>query len=112
MSTANDLSLLIGELAGHWTEPLLDILKSTGMRQVSVDMELEAWRTLKDTLHAELRWQQALRVSTLVSLSTLREQVLRKASLQMAQKFEPKSISYEFNSHVRQSSGARRSTAA
>jgi hypothetical protein len=79
---------------------------------MSVDMELEAWRTLKKILHCELRWQCAIRLSTLVSLSTVMERVLRKTALLVARKFEPRSVSYAFESRIRQVAGERRSTAA
>ena len=74
MNTANDLTLLVEELAGLWTEPALEILKAAGIGSISVDMELDAWRTLKKVLHSELRWQRAFRHSTLVSLSAVMEQ--------------------------------------
>jgi hypothetical protein len=112
MNTANDLTLLVDDLAGHWTEPALEILKAAGIHPISVDMELDAWRTLNKVLHSEPRWQRAFRLSTLVSLSTVMEQVLRKATLLVAQKFEPQLVSYAFESRIRRSAGERRSTAA
>jgi hypothetical protein len=112
MNTANELTLLVDDLAGHWTEPALEILKAAGIRPISVDMEFEAWRILRELLHAELRWQRAFRFSTLVSLGTVMEQVLRKATLLVAQKFEPRSVSYAFESRIRRLAGERRSTAA
>ena len=47
MNATKNLTHLVDDLAGHWTEPALDILKDAGIRSISVDMELEAWRTLK-----------------------------------------------------------------
>src|SRR2546425_10255364 len=101
MNAANDLTLLVDDLAGHWTEPALEILKAAGIHPVSVAMELEAWRTLTKLLHAELRWQRAFRFSTLVSLGTVMEQVLRKAALLVAEAFEPPAVSYAFESRIR-----------
>jgi hypothetical protein len=112
MNTANDITRLVDDLAGHWTEPALEVLRAAGIHEVSVDMELDAWRTLKKILQSELRWQRAFRFSNLVSLGTLMEQVLRQATLLVAQKFEPQSVSSEFANRIRQLVGDRRSTAA
>jgi hypothetical protein len=112
MNTAIEFTLLVDDLAAHWTEPALEILKSAGIRVISVDMELEAWRTLRKILHSELRWQRAFRLSTLVSLSAVMEQVLRKATLLVADKFAPRLVSYVFESRIRRLAGERRSTEA
>src|SRR5207302_515453 len=111
MNTTNELTLLVDNLAGHWTEPALEILKAAGLHPVSVDMELEAWRTLRKFLHSELRWQRAFRQSTLVSLSTVMEQVLRKATLHVARRFEPPLVSLAVESLIQRLAGERRSTA-
>jgi hypothetical protein len=110
MNTKSDYTLSVDNLAGHWTELALKILKGAGIRRISVDMELDAWRTLKSTMRAELRWQRAFRFSTLVSLSTLMEESLRKAALLVAQKFEPQSVSHEFENRVRQLAAEQRAT--
>jgi hypothetical protein len=112
MNTANDITNLVEDLAAHWTEPALDILKAAGIHEVSVDMELETWQTLKKVLQSELRWQRAFRFSTLVSLGTLMEQVFRQATLSVAQRLEPQSVSSEFKNRIRRLAGDRRSTAA
>jgi hypothetical protein len=112
MNTANDITNLVEDLAAHWTEPALEILKAAGFHEVSVDMELETWQTLKKVLQSELRWQRAFRFSTLVSLGTLMEQVFRQATLSVAQRFEPESVSSEFENRIRRLAGDRRSTAA
>jgi hypothetical protein len=112
MNTAIELTPLVDDLAGHWTEPALEILKAAGIHPVSVNMELEVWRTLRKVLHSELRWQRAFRLSTLVSLSTVMEQVLRKATVQVARRFGPQSLSYSFESRLRRLAGERRATAA
>lgn len=112
MNTADDLTLLVDDLAGHWTEPALEILKSAGMHAISVDMEIESWRTLRKILRAELGWQRAMRLATLESLSTLMEQVLRKVVLAVAVKFDFQTVSYAIESRIRQSAGERRATAA
>lgn len=111
MKTANDLTLLVDDLAGHWTESVLEILKAAGIQRISVDTELEAWRTVKKVLHAELRWQRAFRLPTLVSLSTMMEEVLRKATLLVTRKLEPQLVSPAFESRIRQSVGERQATA-
>jgi hypothetical protein len=103
-------SQLVDNLAGHWTELALAILKAAGIGPISVEMELEMWHTLKNVLRSELRWQRAFRLPTLISLSTVTEQVLRKATLLVAQKFEPQAVTYAFERWLRQSIGDRPST--
>lgn len=110
MNTANDFAMLVDNLAGHWTEPVLEIARAAGVHPISVDMELEAWRTLKNVLHAELRWQRAFRQATRVSLSAVMELALRKAALQMAAAFEPQLDSLPFKGWIPQLAGDRRST--
>jgi NAD(P)-dependent dehydrogenase (short-subunit alcohol dehydrogenase family) len=112
MSTANDFTLLVDDLAGHWTAPVLEILQAASVHPISVDMELEAWRTLKDVLHAELRWQRAFRQATRLSLSAVMELALRKTALQVTAAFEPRLGSLPFMSRIRQLAGDRRSTPA
>ena len=112
MNTANDMTNLVEDLAAHWTDPALEILRAVGVHDVSVDMELETWQTLKKVLQSELRWQRAFRFSTLVSLGTLMEQVFRQATLSVAQRFEPQSVTSEFENRIRRLAGDRRSTAA
>jgi hypothetical protein len=102
----------VEDLAAHWTDPALEILRAVGVHDVSVDMELETWQTLKKVLQSELRWQRAFRFSTLVSLGTLMEQVFRQATLSVAQRFEPQSVTSEFENRIRRLAGDRRSTAA
>lgn len=99
MNTTNDFAVLVDNLAGHWTEPVLKILKGAGI-PITVDSEVAAWRVLKSVLRAELRWQRSLRLSTLVSMSALMAQTLREAARLLAQKFSPHSISYELNSRI------------
>jgi hypothetical protein len=111
MNAANDLTLLVHDLAGLWTEPVLEILKAAGIHSMSVDIELEVWRTLKKVLNCELRWQRAMRLSTLVSLNAVGEQVLRKAALLVARRLEPQSVSDAFERQIRQLAAERRSTA-
>ena len=112
MNTANDMTNLVEDLAAHWTDPALEILRAVGVHDVSVDLELETWQTLKKVLQSELRWQRAFRFSTLVSLGTLMEQVFRQATLSVAQRFEPQSVTSEFENRIRRLAGDRRSTAA
>jgi hypothetical protein len=111
MYTTSDLTQLIDDLAAHWTDHALEILKAAGFEVVSIDMEMAAWELLKDALHAELRWQQSFRMSTLMSVSSLMEQVLRKTAHAIAEEFEPQSISYEFENRINQLVSEQRSTA-
>jgi hypothetical protein len=54
MNAANDFTRLVDDLAGSWTEPALEMLAAAGIRPVSVDMEVEIWRTLKKVLRSAL----------------------------------------------------------
>lgn len=73
MNKVNDFRVLVDELAGHWTEPVLEIFKATGIHLVTVDIELEAWRALKKVLYCQFGWHQPFRLPTLVPLSTVME---------------------------------------
>jgi len=110
MNTTKDLTLLVDDLAAHWTDAALEILKAAGVRPISVDMELEVWRTLRKVLHSEFRWQRVFRFSTLVSLSTLTEQVVRRAMLLVARRFEPQLVDDEFKTQIRRWVSEWRST--
>jgi hypothetical protein len=110
MNAANDLTVLVDNMAGHWTESVLKILRGAGI-PISVDTEIEAWRMLKKVLHAELHWQRSLRFSTLVSMSALMEQALRKAATLVAQKFSARSVPYQFKSRINQLARERRPSA-
>jgi hypothetical protein len=54
MNTVNDFSPSIDDLAARWTERALDVLKAAGMREISVDTELETWHMLKKMLRSAL----------------------------------------------------------
>ncbi len=112
MSTADDLTLLVDDLAGHWTDYALAILKAAGIRRVSVEMEFAAWRALKKVLRSELRWLQPLAFASLAALSTLKGQVLRRATGLVARDFEPEAVTVDFKSRVRRLAGEQRATAA
>jgi hypothetical protein len=109
MKTAN-LAQLVDDLAGHWTEAALEILKDAGIHPISVDMELETWQTLKEILHFELRWQRATRLPTLLSMSAVMEQVLREAMPLVARKFQAQAVPRALESRLGRRAGARRST--
>ena len=54
MNATNDFAGLVDNLAGHWTEPVLKILRTAGV-PISVDTEVETWRTLKKALRAAIK---------------------------------------------------------
>jgi len=112
MKITHDLVSLVDDLAAHWTEPVLEILKSSGIRSISVDIEIEAWRTLKRILRSQFRWQRAFRYSTLVSLGMVMQDTIREAVLILARQFDPGRVSSQLEGQVRQWAGERRSTAA
>jgi hypothetical protein len=112
MKATNEFSRLLDDLAGHWTEPALEILKAANVRHVSVETELVAWHALREVLGSEFRRQQAFSFSAFVSLGALREQVLRKATPLVTQRLGTQRITGEFENHIRRSVGGRTATAA
>ena len=110
MKITHDLAALVDDLAAHWIEPVLEILKSSGVRSISVDTEIEAWRTLKRILYSQFRWQRTYRYSTLVSLGMVMQDTIREAVLFLTKRFRPDLNSSQLERHVRQWAGERRST--
>jgi hypothetical protein len=108
MNDTNVLALPVDDLAGHWTERTLEILHGAGIGRITVDMEVEAWRTLKELLCSI--WQRSLR-STPASLTAFASQTLSKAALSVAREFEPQSVSREFENRIDELSGAEELTA-
>ena len=111
MNRTNDHRLSVDDLAGQWTDAALQILKAAGVRPISVDLELEAWRTLKHVLQNDLRWQSLFHITTLLSLSTLMEQSLRKTARLVVRKFLPRSVSPALDARIGQLAEAQRSAA-
>jgi hypothetical protein len=87
MKTANDITHSVDDLAGHWTEPALHFLKGAGIHPISVDLEVETWRTLERVLRAEVGFRRSFRLPTAASLSRLKERTIRKAAKLVARKF-------------------------
>lgn len=111
MKATYTFSLLVDELAGHWTEPALEILKAAGISHISVDMELATWRALRQILGRELL-QRPYRSSTVVSVRTLMEEVLRDAVITVASGHHLEAASYEFEKRVQILTSGRRLTDA
>jgi hypothetical protein len=63
MKRANELMALVDDLAGSWTDHVLEIYRAAGIRNLSVDMELETWRTLKKILHAQILREPKVRAA-------------------------------------------------
>jgi hypothetical protein len=61
MNTANELMALVDDLAGRWTDRVLERFRAAGFRQVSIDMELETWRALKKAFYAQIVRQPKVR---------------------------------------------------
>lgn len=101
---------LVENLAASWTEAVLETLNAAGLRRISVERELETWRTLTSVLRSELRWQRVFRSSMLVSVNEFMERVLWKAALWVAKKLSPQAGSPEFVRRLRQLAAARRAT--
>jgi hypothetical protein len=100
MNEARESSPLVDALAGYWTEPALEILKSAGVRQVTVDMEIATWEAVKKVLHMQLRWQPKFQVPLPVYLKALKELVLRRAALLVAQRFEPVAVTFKLITRI------------
>jgi hypothetical protein len=111
MNRTYETSGLVNDLAGHWTEPVLRILKAAGLPVISVDLEIETWRTLRAALRRELH-RQPLRSSTLVSFASLMESVLRQATLLMWQAFGPRGASHEVEHDLGQAASDRVATSS
>ena len=101
MNTANELGSLTSELAGHWTGPVLEMVKALGVPHISVDMEVEAWRNVRKVLRIELRWRRAARLATLGSLRTLMENVLRRSAEQVLLRVRPGSLTPANKTQIR-----------
>lgn len=110
MNTANDFNLLAHEWAGLWTETALTILKRAGIRRISVEMEIDVWKTMERMLQVEFKRQASLNCLPVMSLSDLMERVLRKTTLLVAQKFEPQTVSDAFEDRVHRIAEERRET--
>jgi hypothetical protein len=55
MNAATDLKKFVDDLAGFWTERVLERLAGAGIRPISVDMEVETWKALKKLVCFELQ---------------------------------------------------------
>jgi hypothetical protein len=75
---------LIEELAAHWTDAALPLLRIIGVHYVSVESELDVWRVLTDSLQIELRWQRAFRFRRTASLESVKAHVLRRTAALLA----------------------------
>jgi hypothetical protein len=109
MNGSNEFTGLVDDLAAHWAEPTLEVLKNAGALDLSVDTEVQTWRTLKKVLHRELGWQWSFRVSAVNSLSALMERVIRKSARRIARSRHPEMDSYDFESRVQRLTAGRRS---
>lgn len=87
MKTVNDIVISVDELAGHWAEPTLRLLHGAGIHPISVDLEVETWRTLEKVLRAELGFRRSFRLSTAASLNRLKVRATRKAAGLVARRF-------------------------
>jgi hypothetical protein len=63
MNTANELMAIVDDLAGFWTDRVLESLRLAGTRNVTIDMELETWRTLKKALYSQFGRQPKVRAA-------------------------------------------------
>jgi hypothetical protein len=111
MKIKRDFASLVDDLAALWTEPVLEIMKASGVNVISVDMEIETWRTLRRVVHAQLRWQRAFRYSTLVSIGMVMQDAIREVTLLLMARSHPCLVSSQFEGQIRLWAGERRSTA-
>jgi hypothetical protein len=109
MNAANDKTRLVDDLAALWTEPVLEILKASGTRHVSVDLELAVWHTLRKVIRIKLG-NQAFRSATLAPLASLMEQVLRRATVHLILTFHVPVLARAVEKRVFQEAGGRIAT--
>ena len=112
MNAAKETTRHAEELAAHWTDRALQILRGEGLRPLSVHAELRAWRALAAVLRDELRWQRVFRAATLVSLTSLREHVLWKAVAGLLRHALDGHVSSDSRARIRQAAAQRGSTPA
>src|SRR5262249_52364984 len=112
MKTSNRTTRLVGDLAAHWTEPVLRLLKEAGKGHLSVQSEVETWQTLNDVLRTELRWQRVFRSARTSSLSMVMEQVLRRTLLVLARRYNLSPALHELEKRIRRMIRDRRSNVA
>ncbi len=79
MKTSRRIPQLVDELAAHWTEPALEILKSVGHSRVTVQSEIETWRSLSAALQSAVEERRRFSSSPAVSLRGIREKVFGQA---------------------------------
>jgi len=85
MNAATEIAAFVDDLSARWTDAVLELLKASGVKAVTVAMELEAWRTLKEILQSAVRWQPEFPP---VPLDDTKEEVLLRTALCVARKFE------------------------
>jgi len=85
MKTSNRITRLLNDLAGYWTEPVLEILNAAGKAHASVQNEIETWHTLNGALQSKLQAQGAFGLAS--SLGTVKEQVFASAISELARKY-------------------------
>jgi hypothetical protein len=104
MKSSNRITRLAEDLAGYWTEPVLETLKAADNARLSVQSEIETWHTVSTALQTALRYQPASEATA--SLSALKDQVFDQAISELAQRFGLK------EEHIRPGARERQSTAA
>jgi hypothetical protein len=100
MCAITDLARFVDDLAGHWTDRALKVLKDSGVNGNSVALELETWNTLRSALHAEFRKQQAMRPAVTPSFTSVMRRAFHRATTMVARQFGSPSSATDVESRV------------
>jgi hypothetical protein len=105
MNTSHRLTRLVDDLAGQWTEPVLEMLQAAGKTQRSVQTEIDAWQYLSVALRHELSKQGG-------SFTAVKEKVLTRALLALVRKYSLYLAPHDLEAGMQEWIHDRRSSAA
>lgn len=111
MNKSNELKSL-NDLAGHWTDRILEMLRAAGVPYLSVEAELAAWQVLRKVLRSELLRQRTIWGLTLLPLRGLMVRVMPQAAEQVLRRIWPHAVTSHFQAQIRRLTGKHRSTPA
>jgi hypothetical protein len=81
MNAESNSARLAEDLAGAWTDAALELLRRSGVPEISVAMELETWRIITNILRSEMRLERGFHLRPFLTALDLKEQVLFRATL-------------------------------
>jgi hypothetical protein len=101
MNARINVTCLAQDLAGQWIEPALEILRASGVRRISVAMELETWRIMTQILRFQIPRESGFRLRPFASVENLKEEVLFQATLLVRRKFAYRTDTAGWSERVR-----------